>query len=118
MFRQHAVHDVLVDVDPERLRDDARNRWTTEPRIARDARQNSVPARCTFDSRTNTRHDPRMLELIVLTGRALALVCHGHHELVLENVALRQQLRAIKRTIKRPHLRRRDRVFWIVLARI
>ena len=24
-FRQHAVHDVLVDVDPERLRDDARN---------------------------------------------------------------------------------------------
>ncbi len=35
MFRQHAVHDVLVDVDPERLRDDARNPWTAEPRIAR-----------------------------------------------------------------------------------
>ena len=35
MFRQHAVHDVLVDVDPECLRDDARNPWTTEPRIAR-----------------------------------------------------------------------------------
>ena len=33
--RQHAIHDVLVDVDPERLRDDARNPWTAEPRIAR-----------------------------------------------------------------------------------
>lgn len=59
-----------------------------------------------------------MLELIVLTGRALALAFRGQHELVLENMALRQQLRATKRTIKRPHLRRRDRVFWIVLARI
>jgi hypothetical protein len=35
VFRQHAVHDVLVDVDPECLRDDARNSWTAEPRIAR-----------------------------------------------------------------------------------
>ena len=35
VFRQHAVHDVLVDVDPERVRDDARNPWTAEPRIAR-----------------------------------------------------------------------------------
>lgn len=36
-----------------------------------------------IDSRTNTRHDPRMLELIVLTDRALALACRGHQELVL-----------------------------------
>ena len=35
MFRQHAGHDVLVDVDPERLRDDQRDPWTAEPRIAR-----------------------------------------------------------------------------------
>ena len=34
-FRQHAVHDVLVDVDPERLRDDARNPRAPESRIAR-----------------------------------------------------------------------------------
>jgi hypothetical protein len=32
VFRQHAVHDVLVDVDPKRLRDDQRDPWTTEPR--------------------------------------------------------------------------------------
>jgi hypothetical protein len=30
VFRQHAVHDVLVDIDPERLRDDARNPWTAK----------------------------------------------------------------------------------------
>ncbi len=34
-FRQHAVHDVLVDVDPKRLRDDQRDPWAAEPRIAR-----------------------------------------------------------------------------------
>ena len=33
VFRQHAVHDVLVDVDPECPRDDVRNPWTAEPRI-------------------------------------------------------------------------------------
>ena len=35
VFRQHAGHDVLVDVDSERLRDDPRNPWTAEPGIAR-----------------------------------------------------------------------------------
>ena len=35
VFRQHAVDDVFVDVDPERVRDDARNPRTAEPRIAR-----------------------------------------------------------------------------------
>src|SRR5215218_15759 len=28
VFRQDAEHNILVDVDPERLRDDARNAWT------------------------------------------------------------------------------------------
>ncbi len=35
VFRQHAVNDVLIDGDPERLRDDAGDPWTAEPRIAR-----------------------------------------------------------------------------------
>ena len=34
VFRQHAVYDVLVDVDPERLGDDQRDPWAAEPRIA------------------------------------------------------------------------------------
>jgi Homeodomain-like domain len=51
-------------------------------------------------------------------GRALALALRGHRELVLENLALRQQLTAMKRTTRRPHLQARDRLFWIVLTRI
>jgi len=35
LFGQHAVHDILVDIDAERVRDDARDPWTAEPRIAR-----------------------------------------------------------------------------------
>src|SRR5215813_11125392 len=35
VFSQHAVHNVLVDVDAEWVRDDGRNPWTAEPRVAR-----------------------------------------------------------------------------------
>ena len=35
MFGQHAVDDVLVDVDAERVRDDARNSWTVESWVPR-----------------------------------------------------------------------------------
>ena len=34
VFRQHSVHDVLVDGDAERLGDDQRDPWAAEPRIA------------------------------------------------------------------------------------
>jgi len=54
----------------------------------------------------------------VLIGRALALAGRGHHEVVLENMALRQQLRVVKRTTARVRARTRDRLFWIVLARV
>jgi len=58
----------------------------------------------------------RVLEMIFILVRAFALACRGHHELVLENIALRQQLKALKRTAKRPRLRTLDRVFWILMA--
>src|SRR2546427_137748 len=58
-----------------------------------------------------------MLELLVVIVRALALACRGHRELVFENLALRQQLTALRRTTKRAHLQTRDRLFWIALAR-
>ena len=58
-----------------------------------------------------------MLEIIFVFVRALALACRGHRELVLENLALRQQLHAFKRRGTRPQLRTRDRLFWIVLAK-
>jgi hypothetical protein len=62
------------------------------------------------------RHDRRVLEMIALIVRSLALARRGHRELVLENMALRQHLRAFKRTTKRPRLRTRHGLFWIVLA--
>jgi hypothetical protein len=36
-----------------------------------------------------------MLGLLIVIGRALALGLRGHRELVLENLALRQQLMAM-----------------------
>jgi len=38
--------------------------------------------------------------------------------LVLENLALRQRLAVLQRSVKRPRLRRRDRGFWVLLSRI
>jgi hypothetical protein len=45
-----------------------------------------------------------MLELLIVIGRALALALRGHRELVLEHLALRQQLTMMRRTTSRPHL--------------
>src|SRR5712691_11861705 len=42
--------------------------------------------------------------------------CRGHHDVVLENLALRHQLRTLRRRVKRPHLGTRDRMFWVLLA--
>ena len=53
--------------------------------------------------------------MILILVRGVALACRGHRELVFENLALRQQLTALKRTTSRPHLRTRDRLFWILL---
>jgi transposase InsO family protein len=62
------------------------------------------------------RQNRSVLEMICVFVRGLALACRGHHELVLENLALRQQLNALRRIGTPPQLRRRDRLFWIVLA--
>ena len=48
--------------------------------------------------------------------RAIGLACRGRRELVLENIALRHQLRTLQRSVKRPDLRARDRLFWVLLA--
>src|SRR5262252_1595287 len=56
-----------------------------------------------------------MLELLIVAVRALTLALRGHRELVVENLALRQQLAAYHRTT-RCRLRARDRLFWIGLA--
>jgi hypothetical protein len=48
---------------------------------------------------------------MVLLFRAIALACRGHQDVVLENLALRHQLRTLQRTVTRPHLRTRERMF-------
>ena len=58
-----------------------------------------------------------MLEFLLLIVRAIGLACRGRRELVLENIALRHQLRILQRSVKRPELRSRDRMFWVLLAR-
>jgi hypothetical protein len=57
-----------------------------------------------------------MLELLIVVVRALTVAYCGHRELVLENLALRQQLAAFHRTT-RCRLPAHDRLFWIALAR-
>lgn len=57
-----------------------------------------------------------MLRAIFVLFRVIMLACRGHRAIALENLALRQQLTALKRTVKRPQLRERDRLFWILLA--
>ena len=39
-------------------------------------------------------------------------------DLVLENLALRQQLAVMKQSVQRPQIRSIDRLFWILLSRI
>ena len=59
-----------------------------------------------------------MLAGLVVLLRSLGLICRGHRAVALENVALRQQLAVFRRTVRRPHLRTRDRLFWVLLAQV
>src|SRR6266446_8905084 len=58
-----------------------------------------------------------MLAVLVVLLRTLGLLCSGHRAVALENVALRQQLSVLRRTVRRPHLRTSDRLFWVLLAK-
>ena len=42
----------------------------------------------------------------------------GRAALAAENLALRHQLTVLKRSVKRPKLRKRDRIFWSWLSRV
>src|ERR1700724_391317 len=58
-----------------------------------------------------------MLAVLLVVLRTLGLICSGHRAVALENVALRQQLAVFRRTVRRPQLRTRDRLFWVLLAK-
>src|SRR5439155_941530 len=57
-----------------------------------------------------------MLAALVVLLRTFGLLCRGHGAVALENLALRQQLSVFKRTVRRPQLRHRDRLFWMLLT--
>ena len=48
----------------------------------------------------------------------LQLVLKDRTQLALENIALRQQLAVYKRTVKRPKIEDRDRIFWLSVMRM
>jgi putative transposase len=55
-----------------------------------------------------------MIPLILATLRDLFRPRHG---LIIENLALRQQILVLERTAPRPRLNRADRAFWVALSR-
>ncbi len=54
-----------------------------------------------------------ILITLVLIAFKLFMVC----DLAAENLALRQQLAALNRTLKRPKIKTRDRIFWVMLSK-
>jgi putative transposase len=59
-----------------------------------------------------------MITLFLHVLRLLPFLCGSHHQLALENLALRQQLTIYKRTTNRLRLRRSDRLLWAWLSRV
>jgi transposase InsO family protein len=59
-----------------------------------------------------------MPAMLLFLFRFLRLLCSGQQSIVIENAALRLQLRAFQRTRKRPVLTTSDRLFWCALAKM
>jgi hypothetical protein len=59
-----------------------------------------------------------MTSVFAFAAAAFASFFRGKRALVLENLALRQQLAVYRRVQKRPRLRSADRVFWVWLSRL
>ena len=58
----------------------------------------------------------RLLVALLVWFLRATLVTRG--SLVLENLALRQQLATYARTDKRPRLKPQERAFWVALSRV
>ena len=59
-----------------------------------------------------------MASMMTMIPEGLLLAFRARHSLVLENLALRHQIVVFQRSSKRPRLKMRDRVFWVLLSRI
>ena len=58
-----------------------------------------------------------MINLLVPLVKTVLSILKPRQELVLENLALRQQIMILKRSEKRPQLTKSDRLFWVVLSK-
>ena len=56
--------------------------------------------------------------LAKLIFKFLWLIFSSKQDIVIENIALRQQLAVQQRTVKRPKIKNRDRIFWVWLSNI
>ena len=59
-----------------------------------------------------------MFRFVGLCFGMLARLFHGRRSLLLENLALRQQLLALKRRHPRPSLGLFDKLFWVIARRV
>src|SRR5262249_55898202 len=59
-----------------------------------------------------------MFAIVAAVVGALLSAFKPRASLVAENLALRQQLAALRREMRRPHLHPADRAFWVLLSRI
>jgi len=63
----------------------------------------------------NSREHATWKSALIFEG--LRLISKGKHDIVLENLALCQQLVVQQRSTKKPKIKNRDRIFWIWLSR-
>ncbi len=58
------------------------------------------------------------MDALQLVTAFLRQLLKSRAALAAENLALRQQIVILQRSVKRPRLHRRDRVFWVWLSRL
>jgi len=59
-----------------------------------------------------------MIQFALMLLSYLRAFLYSRHNVGLEILALRQQLAVLKRRRPRPHLKRRDRLFWLALRKV
>jgi hypothetical protein len=58
------------------------------------------------------------MDVLQLITIPLRLLLQSRAALAAENLALRQQVAVLQRSVKHPRLHRRDRIFWVWLSRL
>ena len=58
------------------------------------------------------------METIIFSVFIMILAHNLDKKLLIENLALRQQLMVMRRAVKRPKICKRDRLFWVILSRL